>query len=66
MRFIHQGPKAPPKIGDRRNQEAFLLLPKRILDETRFLENAVWEEKYLETMVEGDPPLWVPINWVNA
>ena len=63
MRFIHIDP-VEPEIGDLRILEGFLLFPKRILNETRFLEHARWTEKYLE-LTNGEADVWVPIEWIN-
>ena len=64
MRFIHVEP-VEPEVGNVRLQEAFLLLPKRILNETRWLERAVWTEKYLE-LTSKEAEVWVPTDWGNV
>ena len=63
MRFVHVKPRVP-QVGEVRRKEAFLFLPKRVVDETRFLERAIWEEKYL-TLTSEEAEVWVPIAWVN-
>lgn len=40
--------KKNPKVGDYRTNSGFLLFPKRIGDETRWLEYAKWQEKIVE------------------
>ena len=64
MRFLHED-KAIPEIGDTRLRNSFLMFPKRILDETRWLEKAVWLEKFLE-LTSGEKDVWVPIRWGNG
>ena len=64
MRIIHTE-KTIPEIGDVRKRESFLLFPRRIMDETRWLEGAVWLEKYLER-TSGEDNVWVPIKWGNG
>ena len=66
MRFIHLEKIVPPepKLGDEREAEGYLLRPKRIMNETRWLEQATWREKYLPLLSE-DYSVWVPIGWVN-
>lgn len=67
MRTYH---KPEPKTGDRRHVRQFIIIPKRIGDETRWLERATWAEQYIEYLrastvgtvrVRG----WVPIEWIN-
>ena len=63
MRFVHTKIEAP-KLGQVRQEKVFLLLPKRILNETRWLETAVFQEQFMElTSEEG--ALWVPTDWIN-
>ena len=65
MRIIHTE-NVLPEINDLRTRESFLLFPKRIMDETRWLEKAIWTEKYLERIIEELSPTWVPIRWENS
>lgn len=39
-------PKQPPRIGDLRLRRGFLLFPRRIGDDVRWLEKAAWRERY--------------------
>lgn len=61
------------KEGDSRLCKNFLLISKKIGDETRWLEYAVWEEvwKYdywMESSPNGLFPTegyrWVPVRWI--
>ena len=49
-----------PVIGGERVRTAFLLLPKRIGDETRWLETATWVEEWM-----GPGHWWVGRRWVD-
>lgn len=44
-------------VRDRR--DVFLWLPKRIKDQTRWLERASWQE-YYDSMIG-----WIPERWLN-
>jgi hypothetical protein len=62
-----------PQPGDDRSKSRFLLFPKRIGNETRWLERAVWTEKArivrrpMEGAPEGIPVLiWFEVEWVNG
>jgi len=58
------------RVGERRVRSAFLLLPKRIGDETRWLEFSKWEE---ENLLVPHPDLgwlcpeekWIPKKWID-
>lgn len=43
-----------------RTKTAFLLLPKAIGDECRWLETASWKEAW-----DGDIEEWCALEWVN-
>ncbi len=67
MRIIHTTP-APPVVGATREINKFIIFPKRIGNETRFLERAVYLEEYQildldvkETGLSG----WVPVSWFS-
>jgi hypothetical protein len=75
MRFYRKPPAKPPAPGDVRTRTAFLLWPKRIGDEVRWLEHTTWEERAY--MGYGDAPdlpagyrmmvlKWRPVRWVYA
>ena len=64
MRIVHEAIPAP-KMGQQRYKEAFLFLPMRIGNETRFLEKAAWSEVYVEGSVEGDGNFWAKDEWLN-
>lgn len=49
-----------PAMGAERVRTAFLLLPKRIGGETRWLETATWVEEWV-----GDGFWWVDRRWVD-
>jgi hypothetical protein len=53
VRFIKKKP------GDIRIRSGFLLFPKTIENETRFLEYAIWSEKL--SIYER----WIPHSWKN-
>ena len=57
-----------PHTGDKRIVKRFLLFPKRIKDERRWLETATWEQEYCfyyATYRYGDSYCWVDIRWVD-
>jgi len=44
--------KKDPKVGDIRIKKAFLLFPKKLQNERRWLEYAAWEQRcYLRTLL---------------
>lgn len=51
-----------PKEGDRRIKTRFLVLPKTINREVRWLEKATWEEEY---HLGYDFHQFVPVRWVD-
>jgi hypothetical protein len=51
-----------PKDGDTRKRSGYLVFPKRIDDELRWLEYAEWEEKYTWCWYEG---WWYSNKWLN-
>ena len=59
MRFSH----AKPFRGERRFVRRFLWFPKRIGNETRWLESAAWNEEYIE--LNSGEKYWRAINWVD-
>jgi hypothetical protein len=65
--------KEPHKEGDRRVRTGFLLLPKEIGGEWRWLERCFWEEEYshgasFEDTCGGCVPVsgWVSVRWVDG
>lgn len=60
--------KNHPKVGDKRIQTNFLLFPKRVGYETRWLEVASWEEEFvryfLPHTLHGDC-YWTSTRWIN-
>lgn len=50
------------KIGDVRFKKRFLLFPKTIFPETRWLEYAEWAEEFVMGL---DGPYWRPIGWLK-
>lgn len=52
--------RVDPKGGDTREQEKFLLLPKRIWNEVRWLEVARWREVY-----DGYSKQWKCNAWLD-
>ena len=64
MRFIST-PIAAPEVGDVREKSAFLIFPKRIGEEIRFLERAVWEEVYLAGIPMDNMARWSAVLWLN-
>jgi hypothetical protein len=52
-----------PKIGETRERSAFLLVPKYIAREARWLERARWEETY---QLLGFGLEWEPTRWIDA
>jgi hypothetical protein len=65
MRWTHP---TPPKKGDTRTVTAFLWWPKRVGQETRWLETATWQETWslVEHRFQGLPfyeRKWVALVW---
>lgn len=58
MKFKHE---PIPKPWDYRTVTRFLLWPKRIHDETRWLETATWTEQYETGLIGGDR--WIEHCW---
>jgi hypothetical protein len=61
-----------PLINDKRIKSKFLLFPKTINEETRWLERADWIEKFVavyvyKTEIEETPNkyFWLPIKWID-
>lgn len=52
-----------PQYGDTRVRECFLLFPKSIGGEVRWLETAIVKEKYYAGYVING--FWLPIAWVS-
>jgi len=55
--------KKEPKISDVRIKKAFLIFPKCIKREWRWLEIATWEE--IRTSRRSRSPYWRNDEWVN-
>ena len=61
MRIVHTA-IAPPVVGTTREVSRYIIFPKRIGEETRFLERA----QYLEKLVSVDEKrYWEATLWVN-
>jgi hypothetical protein len=56
--------KSEPKLGDKRFQTRFLLFPKTIDIETRWLEIAQWEEEYTKDNLNGGTR-WRLAKWIS-
>lgn len=55
-----------PRHESERTVTAFLWLPKRIGDETRWLERATWLERYdAEAYVMPGETCWIERAWVD-
>lgn len=54
-----------PKVWDRRTVSGFLLFPKTIGREQRWLERATWEELYTPGNMFS-PGLWDAVRWVDS
>ena len=57
------------KSGDKRTLKKFLLFPKTIIKETRWLETAEWEEEcavvYYDVGFNERVEFWIPTRWLN-
>ena len=62
-----------PKQGAERTRRAFLLFPKQIGEETRWLEFASWKETYEAPTLQSvfsaffhtpGTPRWLPTKWL--
>lgn len=65
MRWKHNN----TEIGDKRTRKKFLLLPKTIVHETRWLEQTEFEEEYVTIVVasKSGPTTkerWVSTKWI--
>jgi hypothetical protein len=49
---------------DTRTKKGFLVFPKRIAEDTRWLEYAVWEEEYFFSPYAGG--FWDVKRWMNT
>lgn len=58
MRWIHE-PQVPV-LGEQRARVGFLWTPRRIGNETRWLEWSVWIETFHQ---DGYDTGWVPVRW---
>ena len=65
MRILHI---PSPENGDIRTKTKYLLFPKRIGDETRWLEITSWEQRYQEYVSrltnESMGGEWINMRWV--
>ena len=52
-----------PENWESRTRERFLLCPKRVRNETRWLERARWREKFL---AHDNPPHWEAEFWIDT
>lgn len=56
------------EVGDKRVRSAFLLLPRRIAGETRWLERSAWEEELRSAFTDFGWIAfydWRPVRWVE-
>ena len=64
MKIIH---KADPSPEEKRIKTKFLLFPKRIRNETRWLEKASWKQRYVAYVSRiNDEPMggeWLNVKW---
>jgi len=51
------------QIGDKRTKKRFLIFPKVIGKEWRWIEIAEWEEEYKVAAIIG--LMWFPTKWMN-
>ena len=58
---LNSNPK--PKIGTTRTKSKFLILPKKINDQWRWLEKSTWVEKF--TYNSYDRKVWISDRWIN-
>lgn len=67
MRWRRERPK-PYKLGDTRQITEFLLVPRKIGDETRWLETATYEVSCHGTGGEVNPwySRWHVTRWISA
>ncbi len=65
MKWKHNKQYFKPKARDTRIKKAFLFFPKRIEDETVWLEFAEWKEEYINVGKLGGKVIWkwVPLKW---
>lgn len=54
------------QVGDERIVTKFLLFPKIINDEERWLERATWVERLYEGILMSDPDFWLPVYWLDT
>ena len=65
MRFKN---KPQPSNGDTRIKTKFLLFPKKIKGETRWLEKTSWQEeclKYYSALWSDYVVRWDEVNWID-
>lgn len=55
--------KPEPKLSDERIVTKFLLFPKRIGDERRWLETATFKQEYREVYEQGYGQKWIDVSW---
>ena len=55
--------KTLPESGDVRRREGFLLLPRSIERDWRWLEWATWREQYVEPYIYR--PYWEATHWLD-
>lgn len=69
MRFPAPITRTPPRdvCAPSRRRRRFLLLPKCVAGEWRWLERAAWVEHYVCDWYAGADPLpsWVAVRWVD-
>lgn len=55
--------KPDPHIGQIRKKSKYLIFPKKIGTQLRWLEKATWEEKYGYGKL--DNKRWIAFKWIN-
>lgn len=57
----------PPSRNDMRIRRGFLWFPKRIGYELRWLENAIWRQRYVEISQSDakDSFRWIDYEWIG-
>ena len=63
MRLVDK--RSRPEGGDSRTKKGFLFLPKRIGNETRWLEFATWKQ-FCYWELNGEFYKWVDYKWVDV
>jgi hypothetical protein len=54
-----------PKCGDIRTRRGFLIIPRIIENQLRWLEHAAWLQKCVPSDFEEFICIWEDIEWIN-